>query len=283
MKPYIVGAVFARGGSKSVPRKNIRPLAGRPLITHAIETAGAAQLLDRVIVSTEDAEITRVAQKAGAEIPFVRPPALAQDDTPEWVVWQHAVRELAELDGRMMDILVSVPTTSPLRMPADIDACVRKLLESNSDVVITVTPTSRSPYFNMVVLENDCVRLALPPPQTIVRRQDGPEIYAMTTVAYAARAEVVLEASSMFSGNVGAVVSPERSSVQSGRQAAMRVHEGVDVVCLSSKHLDAGMKPEVVVQPTAVTKTWPAAWMASCRASVARSASSTGITSSFAL
>ena len=213
MKPYIVGAIFARGGSKGLPHKNIRPLAGRPLITHAIEAAAATQLLDRVIVSTEDAEIANIAQEAGAEVPFMRPMVLAQDDSPEWFAWQHAIRTLAELDGRMIDVLVSVPSTSPLRLPADIDACVSRLLESEDDIVITVTPTSRNPYFNMVVLEDGLAHLVVPPLETIVRRQDAPRIFDMTTVAYAARAKFVLEATSMFSGNVGAVIVPQNRSL----------------------------------------------------------------------
>ena len=94
MKPYVVGAIFARGGSKGVPGKNLRILAGKPLIAYAIETALASKLIDRVIVSTDDAEIAAVAQQHGAEVPFMRPQELARDDSPEWLSWQHAIRTM---------------------------------------------------------------------------------------------------------------------------------------------------------------------------------------------
>ncbi len=90
MKPYVVGAIFARGGSKGVPRKNVRLLAGKPLIAYAIETALASALIDRVIVSTEDSEIATVARQYGAEVPFMRPVDLATDEALEWHAWQHA-------------------------------------------------------------------------------------------------------------------------------------------------------------------------------------------------
>src|SRR5687767_5970077 len=94
MKPHIVGFIFARGGSKGIPRKNIRLLGGKPLIAYSIEAARASRFIERVIVSTDDPEIAKVAQQYGAEIPFIRPAELAQDNSPEWLAWQHAVRSL---------------------------------------------------------------------------------------------------------------------------------------------------------------------------------------------
>ncbi|MBT8489513.1 MAG: NTP transferase domain-containing protein, partial [Deltaproteobacteria bacterium] len=91
MNPYIVGFIFARGGSKGVKNKNIRQLAGKPLIAYAIETAKQSKLIDRVIVSTEDDEIAEIALSFGAEVPFVRPKELAQDNTPEILAWKHAI------------------------------------------------------------------------------------------------------------------------------------------------------------------------------------------------
>jgi len=211
MKPHIVGAVFARGGSKGVPRKNLRMLAGKPLIAHAIETARAVRLIDRVIVSTDDPEIAEVGRRWGAEVPFLRPSELAADESPEWMTWRHAIRALDALfPSRTPDVLVSVPTTSPLRAPGDVEACIRTLLESDADAVITVTPARRNPYFNMVVFEAGYVRLAsLPPAGGITRRQDAPAVFDITTVAYAARRGYVLAASSLLDGKVKAVVVPE--------------------------------------------------------------------------
>lgn len=209
MKPYVVGFVFARGGSKGVLRKNIRPLAGKPLITYAIETALASTLIDRVIISTEDAEIAAVAQQYGAEVPFMRPAELALDDSPEWLAWQHAIQGLSGADEPKMDVFVSIPPTSPLRAVADVDACVQKLLQGDTDLVFTVTPAEGNPFFNMVVLdETDCARLVIPTSKRVYRRQDAPRVYNIVTVAYAARPEYVLKATSMFEGRIQAVVVP---------------------------------------------------------------------------
>ena len=210
MKAYVVGFIFARGGSKGVPRKNIHPLAGKPLIAYAIETALASELIDRVIVSTDDAEIADVAQQYGAEVPFMRPQELARDDSPEWLAWQHAIRTLEATESQpKMDAFVCIPPTSPLRAVEDVDACIRMLLESDADLVITVKPAERNPYFNMVVLdEAGYAQLVISPDETIYQRQAAPPVYDMTTVAYAARPEFVLDANSMFDGKVKAVLVP---------------------------------------------------------------------------
>lgn len=215
MKPYIVGFIFARGGSKGLPRKNIRPLAGKPLIAYAIETALASELIDRVIVSTDDKEIADVAQQYGAEVPFMRPQELARDDSPEWLAWQHAIRILEAIeDEPKMNVFVCVPPTSPLRAVEDVDACIQTLLESDADLVITVKPAERNPYFNMVVLdEAGYARLVIPPDQTTHRRQAALSVYDMTTVAYVARPEFVLSASSMFEGKIKAVIMPAERAV----------------------------------------------------------------------
>lgn len=210
MKPYVVAAIFARGGSKGVPRKNIRELAGKPLIAYAIEVARASTLVDRVIVSTDDVEIADVARAYGAEVPFMRPAELARDTAPEWLAWRHALEMLAaDHDRPPIDVFVSVPPTSPLRAVEDIDGCVRSLIEGEADIVITVKPAERNPYFNMVVLdERRFARRAITPDQPIARRQDAPAVYDMTTVAYAARPAYVMRASGVFDGQVQAVVVP---------------------------------------------------------------------------
>lgn len=209
MKPYVVGAIFARGGSKGVPRKNLRPLAGKPLIAHAIQTALTSEMIDRVIVSTDDAEIAAVAKQYGAEVPFVRPAELAGDQSPEWLAWQHALRTLAQESNHPIDIFVSIPATAPLRAVSDIDACIQALQGSNADIVITVKLADRSPYFNMVILDADSnAQLVIRPQGSIHRRQDAPVVYDVTTVAYATRPEFVLSANSIFDGKVRAVIVP---------------------------------------------------------------------------
>jgi N-acylneuraminate cytidylyltransferase len=227
MKPYVVGAIFARGGSKGVLRKNIRLFAGKPLMAYAIETALASELIDQVIVSTDDAGIAAVAQQYGAEVPFMRPAELARDDSPEWLAWQHTIRTLEVTEGEpKMDVFVCIPPTSPLRAVADVDACIQTLLESDVDLVITVKPAERNPYFNMVVLdEQDYARLVIQPDKKIHRRQSAPMVYDMTTVAYAARPEFVLSADSMFEGKVKAVVVPAERAVDIDTELDFRFAE----------------------------------------------------------
>lgn len=215
MNPKIIGFIFARGGSKGVPRKNIRPLAGKPLIAYAIESALASEFIDTVIVSTDDPEIAAVARQYGASVPFMRPPELAQDDSPEWLSWQHAIRAMGK-DGSTpaMDVFVSIPTTAPLRSVEDIDACIRMLLTTDADLVLTVRPADKSPYFNMVTLcEDGDARLAISPEKPIYRRQDAPTVYTITTVAYAARPDFILNHSAIFQGKVKAIVVPAEHAI----------------------------------------------------------------------
>ena len=214
MKPYVVAVIFARGGSKGVVGKNIRLLAGKPLVAYAVETARASAVIERVVVSTDDARIAEIARQYGADIPFMRPKELAGDDSSEWLAWQHAIRTLQGSPGdRGIDVFVSIPPTSPLRTVADIEACIQALLDNKADVVITVTPAHRNPYFNMVSLDaSGYARRVCKPEDTIHTRQGAPAVFDMTTVAYAARPEYVLHASSIFEGKVKAVViPPERS------------------------------------------------------------------------
>lgn len=210
---YVLAAIFARGGSKGVLRKNIRLLAGKPLIAYAIESAKACSLIDRVIVSTDDLEIATVAKKCGAEIPFMRPEGLAKDDSPEWLSWQHAIRSLNAV-GPPIGIFVCVPTTSPLRSVEDLDACIRKLRATDADIVITAKPSYRNPYFNMVVMDNDDnVELVINPDRPVYHRQLAPSVYDIATVAYAARPEYILNNNSIFEGKVKAVLVPAERAV----------------------------------------------------------------------
>ena len=214
MKPKVVGFVFARGGSKGVPRKNIRPLAGKPLIGHAIETGLASQYIERMVVSTDDEEIAAVARRYGADVPFMRPPELATDKAPEWKAWQHAIRAVQDESSGDFDIFVCLPATAPLRAVEDVDACIETLLaDSTVDLVITVSPAHHNPYFNMIVLdENRSARLVMEAAGVtngpIARRQDAPVVYDQTTVCYAARPEFVLNSTRQFDGRVRAVVVP---------------------------------------------------------------------------
>lgn len=209
-----VAFIFARGGSKGLPGKNIRMFAGKPLITWAIEHALAAKGIRRVIVSTDSDEIAEVAVKYGAEIPFMRPSSLAKDNSPEWLSWRHALEFIRSDEGSFPDAIVSVPVTAPLRQPEDIERCLEHFYAEEADVVITVTDAHRNPFFNMVTMSfNGSVELVLPSSSGISRRQDAPKIFDMTTVAYVADPEFVMTQESIFAGRVKAVRVPIERSI----------------------------------------------------------------------
>lgn len=223
-----IGFVFARGGSKGVPGKNLRPLGGRPLIAHAVQTALASRHLTRVVVSTDDPAIAEAARQAGAEVPFLRPAELAQDASPEWLAWRHAIAEIERRDGRAFDAFVSVPTTSPLRAPTDIDACIERFGVGDCDVVVTVSPAHRSPYFNMVTLDpQGLARLVIPPEHAIATRQTAPKVYDMTTVCYVARPSFVMTANGLFEGRVAAVNVPAERALDIDTELDLTIAEAL--------------------------------------------------------
>lgn len=229
MSSYVVAFVFARGGSQGVPRKNLRLLAGKPLLAHAIETARASSLIDRVMVSTDDEEIAETARAYGAEVPFMRPPELATSEAPELLAWRHALVSLGELepDAPPPDALVSVPATSPLRAVEDVDACIRGLQDSDADIVITVTESGRSPYFNIVALdEHGYARVVVEPSERhITRRQGAPATYDITTVAYAMRPAWVMSAKGVFDGKVRTVLVPPERALDIDTELDLRMAE----------------------------------------------------------
>ncbi len=134
----ILGVIPARGGSKSVPRKNIALVHGKPLIAYTIEAAQHSRLLTHFLVSSDDPEIIAVARKYGAPVPFVRPAELATDIAPTLPVVQHAVGEMERMHGITYDFVVLLQPTTPLRLPEDIDAALEKLVATGANSVISV-------------------------------------------------------------------------------------------------------------------------------------------------
>jgi len=199
----IVALICARGGSKGLPGKNIKMLVGKPLITLAINQAKKIKDINQIIVSTDSEEIANIARTAGADVPFIRPYKLAQDDTPEWQVWRHALTFIRETDGAYPDIIVVIPVTAPLRSIEDIEKCIEKYKEGGADIVVTATDAHRSPYFNMIKENKDgSVDLVIPPKSSVTRRQDAPTVYDMTTVAYVTCPEFVMNKNGIFEGRV---------------------------------------------------------------------------------
>ncbi len=214
MKPFVLGSIFARGGSKGVPGKNVKLLCGKPLIAYAIEAGLAVSKIDKLIVSTDDQEIASIAKEYGAEVPFMRPSELARDDSPELLSWKHAISKVSKVAGREVDVLVSIPPTSPLREARDVDRCLDKLLDTDADVVVTVRECERNPYYNMV--ERDAegnLSVVKKVKETIRQRQEAPHVYDVTTVAYAAKAKFILEGNAVFDGKTEMVIVPKERSL----------------------------------------------------------------------
>jgi N,N'-diacetyl-8-epilegionaminate cytidylyltransferase len=201
--------IFARGGSKGVPGKNTKLLAGKPLIAYAIDCALSCPSLGRVSVSTDDEHIADVARGFCADVPFMRPDHLATDTASEWLAWRHAIQYCHDA-GDPFDIMVSLPTTSPFRSVDDVEGCIQLLRENpEADVALTVRAAERSPYFNMVQLDDaGRAEIVIKSDGSIRRRQDVPAVYDITTVAYAVRTKFVMSRDGLFDGLVYPVEVP---------------------------------------------------------------------------
>ncbi|MCA3962251.1 acylneuraminate cytidylyltransferase family protein [Vibrio vulnificus] len=204
--------IFARGGSKGLPRKNIKLLAGKPLLQYSIDTALAAPSIEHVFVSTDDSEIADVARASGA-IVIERPAELASDTSPEWLSWRHAIEWVQAHYGEF-DGFISLPATSPLRSIDDVEGAINKLFTTEADICISVTPASRSPFFNMVKqTETGMVELVNKPQGEVARRQDAPAVFDITTVVYATTPHFVLNHYGIFSGKVTSIEVPKERAV----------------------------------------------------------------------
>lgn len=206
--------ICARGGSKGVKNKNVRLLAGKPLIVHSIEQVRQSGLFDVLAVSSDSDEILRVAQEAGVDHVVKRPDELATDNAAKLPVIIHCVQEAERLYGNVFDIVVDVDATSPLRVPSDICGAVALLEESGVSNVITGAPARRSPYFNLVEEDaNGVVQLAKKPDKPIVRRQDAPKCYDMNASIYVWKREALRDGAGIFNNDTRIFVMPEERSI----------------------------------------------------------------------
>ncbi len=206
------GFIFARGGSKGLVGKNIKLLHGKPLIGYSIESAQDTPEIDKVFVSTDDAEIAKIAESFGA-IVIDRPKVLAGDTSAEWDAWRHAIEYVREEYGDF-DLFISLPATSPLRAVNDTQAAINELLNSGADICISITPANRSPFFNMVTLNNNgYAELVNSPKESVLRRQDAPTVFDITTVVYVAKTEFILQKYGIFSGKVATINVPKERAV----------------------------------------------------------------------
>lgn len=197
----VLALIPARGGSKSIPRKNIRPFAGHPLIAYSIAAGLAARSVTRLIVSTDDEEIAAISRRYGAETPFLRPAEFSQDQTPDLPVFQHALRWLAENEGYQPEIVVQLRPTSPLRRVWHIDRAVADLLQRpDADAIRTVCIPFQNPYKMWRIgadgILQPLIQTEIPEPYNMPR-QALPEVYWQTGYVDAAWTRTILEKNSM--------------------------------------------------------------------------------------
>ena len=204
----IVATICARGGSKGVPKKNIRLLCGKPLITHTIEVAKKCKLINRIIVSTDDHEIAEIAREAGAEVPFLRPKELALDNTAKLPVIKHAIQFLESQEGYRADIVVDLDPTSPLRTEKDIEACIRMVMAGEADNVTSVTEARKNPYFNMVEIIDGKVQLVKQLDYPVTRRQEAPEVYDLNASIYVWKRDTLMDNDIIYLQKTGIYLMP---------------------------------------------------------------------------
>jgi CMP-N,N'-diacetyllegionaminic acid synthase len=192
MTPRVLAIIPARAGSRGIPRKNERPLAGKTLIERATEAARGSGVVDRIVLSTDSEAIAGLGRQAGAEVPFLRPAELATDEAPMLPVVEHTVLAL-EAEGWQPDVIVLLQPTAPLRTAAHVRDAVELLVESGATSVVTVVPIPAhlSPYYAMKI---DGGRLLpfLPQGASVTRRQDAPPAVYRDGTVYAVQRDVLI-------------------------------------------------------------------------------------------
>lgn len=208
----IVAFIFARGGSKGLPKKNLLKINNITLIGHSINIAKKLVSPENIFLSTDNDEIAEVGIKSGAQI-INRPLELAQDNSSEWLAWQHAINWVIKHRGDF-DIFLSLPATAPLRIMQDVENCITKFIKNKqSDLLITVSKSRKSPWFNMVKInEDESVELISTGKNMPYRRQDAPQTFDVTTVAYVASPNFIMNNSRIWDGNIiSQEIPPERA------------------------------------------------------------------------
>ncbi|PIQ83365.1 MAG: acylneuraminate cytidylyltransferase [Candidatus Omnitrophica bacterium CG11_big_fil_rev_8_21_14_0_20_63_9] len=207
----VLAIIPARGGSKTVPRKNIRMLDGKPLIVHTIQHAQDSRLLTRTIVSTDDPEIAEIARAYGGEAPFLRPAELATDEAPALLAYQHAVRWVETHGGDRPEIIVVLQPTSPLRRPEHIDRAVALVRETGADSVLSLCEAWYTPYNMKRIVDGRVVSFL--DGVSISRRQEAPVVYQPNGVVCATRYAVLMAQNRLLGADTRPLIMPVEESI----------------------------------------------------------------------
>lgn len=217
----ILITICARGGSKGVKNKNIRPLMGKPLIAYTIEQALRWGRGTDIIVSTDSPDIAAVAKSCGAKIPFLRPAELARDETPKVPVIRHALKECETIFGKQYSLVIDLDPTAPIRKKEDLEKCYEKFLNIWPETLFSVVHAHKNPYFNMVEEDGSgFVQLCKKPKAGVHRRQDAPPVYNMNASIYFYQREFLLNESNSapLSGRSVVHVMDENSAYDIDRE-----------------------------------------------------------------
>jgi N-acylneuraminate cytidylyltransferase len=203
----VLGLIPARGGSKGVPRKNLKLAGGKPLIAWTIGESLRSRYLDRVVLSSEDPEIMSVAASLGCEVPFQRPAELSADSTPGIEPVLHALLELPKYD-----FVVLLQPTSPLRTADDIDACIEHCMHHQANCCVSIVKCSEHPYLMFLREEGTRIRPLIPESSNVSRRQDYPDVFLMNGAVYVASTKWLQQSQTFLTEEtIGFEMSRERS------------------------------------------------------------------------
>lgn len=220
----IVAIIPARGGSKGIPKKNIKILAGKPLIVYSIEASLKCKNINRTIVSTDDKEIAEISKRYGAEV-IERPRELSKDDTPTILAIRHVVNHLKREENYRTDVVVILQPTSPLREAADIDDAIEKFLKTCPDLVVSVSEAKHHPFWSFKTQEDKLVPF-VKDGFKITRRQDLPKIYVPNGAIYVISKETI-EKDNFFEGDTRAITMSEDRSIDIDSMLDFKIAESL--------------------------------------------------------
>lgn len=221
----VLGIITARGGSKSIPRKNIKELAGKPLIAYTILAARASKLLTRCIVSTDDEEIASISKQYGGDVPFLRPAEISGDKSTSIEAVQHALRWLQENSGEEYDAVLILQPTSPLRTTEDIDGCIQKMIDTNADSVMGMVELTDFAPKKLKKIENDIILpLFEEEGGQSSMRQDLGKVYKRNAALYLTRIEWIKQGN-LFGNISRPFVMPEERSVDINKPVDFEITE----------------------------------------------------------
>lgn len=208
----VLAIIPARGGSKGLPRKNIKKMNHKHLIGYTIEAAKKSKYVNRVIVSTDDEEIAKVSKRYGAEIPYLRPKELATDQSPTINTVLHAIKWLEQEERYVPDYILVLQCTSPLRNEKHIDEALEKLMNSEYDALVSVCEVEENPYWTNI-FEGDTLKYFIEAGKIITKRQDLPKIYAINGAIYIIKTQALIEFKSLEIDNITGYIMDKYSSI----------------------------------------------------------------------